>query len=200
MIKVNLVSKAQLKRIKSGVAASAETTFDENVLDRKSLVNLAIILAFPLSLYLYETQTIPAKEADIAAKQVLLGQLTATNQKAQAAVTEIKKFKIDQARIQSQIGALESLKKGRAQEVKVLDTIQKSIPTKVWLEDISIQDPMIVLKGLSATDQGLTGFMDALSRSIFLRDVSLIKSEQYEGPGAIQAKKFEISCALEKVQ
>ncbi len=199
MIKINLVSRDQLKRIKSGVATN-ETSFDEGHLDRKSLVNLAIILAFPLGLYFYETQTIPAKEADVAAKQVLLGQLTATNQKALSAVTEIKKFKIDQARIQSQIGALESLKRGRAQEVKVLDTIQKNIPSKVWLEDVSIENPTVRLKGLSATDQGLTTFMDALSRSIFLRDVSLIKSEQVDGQGMNQAKKFEISCVLEKVQ
>ena len=204
MIKINLMpSKSALARPVGGAAESGGEALalgSEKDIQKQGGLRLFIILLFPILLYAYESQVIPAKAAQLAGRQALLDELTKKNEKALGAVSEIKKFKLDQARIQSQISALENLKKGRMQEVKVLDSIQRNIPSKVWLQKFEISSGKINLQGLSGTDQGLTTFMDSLSRSIFLKEVSLIKSEQMDVPGQDSIKKFEITCLLESVQ
>jgi type IV pilus assembly protein PilN len=203
MIRINLASNTAKAKAITGGSESIDSTLtigNDSEVQKQGALRLLVILLFPAGLYVYELQAIPNKQAQLAGRQALLSELQQKNQKALGAVSEIKRFKADQARIQSQITVLENLKKGRLQEVKVLDSIQRNIPGKVWLQRIDIAGGKITMQGLAATDNGLTSFMDVLSRSIFLKDVALIKSERVDINGGDSLKKFDITCFLEKVQ
>jgi type IV pilus assembly protein PilN len=203
LIRINLIpSKSKASPALAGADAleGALGLGSESEIQKQGALRLFIILLFPAGLYVFEMQSIPNKQAQLAGRQAFLGELQQKNQRALGAVSEIKRFKADQARIQNQIEVLENLKKGRLQEVKVLDSIQRNIPGKVWLQKVEISGGKVAIQGLAATDNGLTSFMDVLSRSIFLREVSLIKSERVESQNDESIKKFDIVCFLEKVQ
>jgi type IV pilus assembly protein PilN len=175
-------------------------------LQKQGALRLAMILLFPLALYLYELQTIPAKQKTLESKRAVLAELTAKNEKAKMAVEEIKKFKIDQQKLQSQISVLEGLKKARLLEVRALSSIQDVIPPRVWLTRVEMPgDPTgvrkLTLQGLAASDQGVAGFIDKLSANVLFSNVSLIRSaDQSDDSSGVTTKKFEISCLLEKIQ
>lgn len=213
MIKINLAKAPKVvaqEQFTSDLSAGPSPT----ELQKQGALRLFVIMLFPLGLYLWESQIIPAKQQELTSKTAVLSELTAKNEKAKKAVEEIKKFKTDQQRLQSQIGALEDLKRGRLQEVKALDFIQRVIPPRVWLNRIELaaipdsakgpggrSDSRMTMQGLASNDQGVAAFIDQLAKSIFLREVSLIRTtDQIDEGTGFATKRFEISTVMEKVQ
>jgi type IV pilus assembly protein PilN len=177
--------------VDSTVAGNSEKT------RRDALTRLLVILLFPMSLYLYEEQNVPALRQQAAQRQVTLTDLQTFNAKAEASVKEIKKFKEDEKKIQDRITALEKIAKDRFREVKVLDLFQQIIPEKLWLTNLEIKDGRILLSGMSTSDIDISTFMDSLSKSVFLQDVVLISSSE-QVQEDLTVKKFEISCLLDR--
>ncbi len=201
MIKINLAKSDKKKS--AGVAFSGSVgsgggdSFQGDVDSQKvGARNLLIVFAFPAALYLYEMQLIPELQATLGARKQQLQSLTEKNEKAKGAVEETKKFKEDQSKLQKQIGTLENLRRERLKEVKVMDNLQKDIPEKVWLTRIDFQEQKLNLSGLATADIELTSFMENLQRSVFLREVNLVRSSEQPSESGV-LKKFDISCAVE---
>lgn len=170
-------------------------------IQRQGATRLLMIIIFPAMLYVYELQTIPALQTAVSQKQNYLNELTRKNDSAKTAREEFKKFEAEQVKIQSQIGIIENLKKNRMQEVKVLDSIQRMIPSKVWLNRVELNTGKVQVEGHATTNVGITSFMDSLSRSVFLREVNLVRTEEDQNEiKGMPLTKFEIACILEKVQ
>lgn len=198
MIKINL-AKGKKVSSSSGEASPAMgiDSGSSSDIQRQGLTRLVIIGLLPLALYAYEAQNIPELQGRLQSKQNLLQTLTDKNSQAKGAVEEIKKFKEDQAQLQNQISTLEGLRKERLTEVKILDSIQKEMPDKLWLTKISFEQTKLALSGLSVGDLELSTFMEQLSRSIFLKKVNLIRSSDVPNISGLQTKSFEINCDLE---
>lgn len=163
-----------------------------------AIKRLFVILLGPILLYVYEQQTVPAITSTVQKKSASLMELQDKNSKAAEAVEQIKKFKTEQGVLQAQINSIEGLKKDRLREVKVLDFIQKDLPEKLWLSRMELNDGRLTLQGMVTTDSELTQFMDSLSRSAYLKEVSLIRSSEEASRLYGAVKKFEISCLMEK--
>lgn len=206
MIKINLnqtgkVTKAGARATGTGESADGELGGGDTRYQMQGALRIFIILLFPIGLYFYEQQSLPLKHAELNSRQALLAELTRKNQEAAGALEETTKYKVDYDRLNLQVGIIDDLKKSRMQEVKVLDSLQKIIPVKVWLSRIEIGSGRVDLQGMTTTDQGLTSFMDALASSVFLKDISLIKSQETnEDPNLGSVKRFEITSQLEKIQ
>jgi type IV pilus assembly protein PilN len=164
----------------------------------QAIKNLVFILIGPIALALYEQATLPDLQAKAQAKTVQLSQLAEKNSKAREAVEQTKRFRKEQELLQAQIDSIENLKKDRLREVKVLDLIQKDMPDRLWLVKLELNEGKMQIEGMTTTDSELTLFMDALSRSAYLREVSLIRSTDYATKEYGQLKRFEISCLMEK--
>jgi type IV pilus assembly protein PilN len=201
MIRINLAKSMMEKRQDLGATETmVEGDASDKEIQKQGLLRILLLLSGPIFMFVYEMQTIPGKNQELQSRTAFLSELTEQNAKAQAAVDEIKKFEEDKAKIQAQIDIIENLKKTRMQPVRVLDSIQRNIPSKVWLISVDLnQNGNIIIQGYSTTDLDLTAFMDGLSRSVFLRDVMLVKSNEEIDESGANLKKFEISCALEKL-
>jgi type IV pilus assembly protein PilN len=199
MIKINLAKKGTV----SPEAAAQMVTVDSGDLSalRKTAIMRVLVMAIgPVALLLYEQQVIPELRAKVQQKSNEYNALVEKNNKAQEAVVQTKKFKKEQDILQTQINTIENLKKDRLREVKVLDFVQKDIPEHLWLTRMELLEGKLNIQGMATTDNELTVFMENLSRSAYLKEVSLIRSTDYLSPDYGALKKFEISCAMEKVQ
>lgn len=177
----------------AGVAEGADV-------QRQGVSKLLMILIVPLGLYAYESFVlIPDLISRQNSKQNLLNSLKAQNDSSRGALEEKKKFEEDQDRLRKQIGAIDGLSKDRLKEVKILDTIQKDIPDKVWLSELSLREERITIIGNANADADLTAFMDILSRSIYIKEVNLVRSSETQiTPTSGISKKFEISCLINR--
>ena len=170
----------------------------EGEIRKQAITRLVLLLLFPMGLWAWEMQSLPGKKASMASLQDQLSQLVAVNENAKRALENIKTYEAKQKVLKTQIEMVESLRRDRFQEVKVLDTIQKITPSKVWLQKIDFSFGKISIIGYAMTDIALTSFLDAMARSSFLKDVSLIRSnEQAEESTGLTVKRFEVSCGME---
>lgn len=202
MIKINLVNPSQAvapgrSSFLSGLFSGSSVSSEENEIRRQGAIRLIIIGLFPAVMYAYEFQTLPQKRAQVVSKRNYLNDLRVKNTKAKSAVEETRKYRDDKQRLQKQIDTIEGLRKDRLKEVKILDIIQKEIPERVWLTNLSLGEEKLTISGLAVSDQDLSLFMEALSKSVFLKEVNLLKSSEqsYE---KTTIKRFDISCLIER--
>jgi type IV pilus assembly protein PilN len=198
MIKINLAGKGGVKAIAGGSDADMAMDGGSDV-QKQGLIRLVIILLGPLALFLWQQQSLPVKSVAIGIKQRQLNELIAKNNNAKAAVDEIKKFKADQAKLQEQINTIESLRQDRMREVRILDLIQREMPERMWLAKIEVKDGKISISGFAATDTELTQLMDSLTKSVYMTEVNLIRTNEKIVEGSI-LKEFAISANLRKTE
>lgn len=209
MIKINLAKEFMPKKkgffgggggapkLESLDAFASEGNQDSEL--KKALVlRLVLLLMGPILLFLFEEQNLPPKKVRLGQMNNALAELQKTNADAAAAVSEIKKFEKEEEKLKAQILIIENLQKDRLKEVRVMDYIQREIPEKVWLSRMGLNDGKMAIEGLATGDSELTNFMDGLQGSAYLRDVSLIRSNEVTTPDAGVVRKFEISCMLER--
>lgn len=156
-----------------------------------------LVLLCPLLLYGYEYYNIDNLKSTLRSEKRKLTDLTNQNSSIAGLVDERRKIEADEANLLEQLKIIEELKKNRIKEVKILDGLQASIPERVWLSRVDYTKEKVVISGYTVSDSELSRFMDDLGKSIFLKDISLLKSSEISSDrGAI--KKFEISASVIK--
>ncbi|MDG0816721.1 PilN domain-containing protein [Bdellovibrio svalbardensis] len=199
MIKINLASSGvgTTASVNASLGISTDGFLSPEETRKEALKRLVIMLIPALALYAYQEQNVPQKQSELNAKTQMLNELTAYNAKQSASVAEIKKFKEDEALIEARIAALDKISKDRHREIRVLDLLQQVIPEKAWITQIKITPEKVTVQGLALSDFEVSGFLEALTKSVFLMDVNLVNSSESLVDG-VSLKKFEISCLLEK--
>lgn len=198
MIKINLLRTGQGipgPSVSSLQDVGSEVFVSEDQIRKEALMRLVILLLPIIALYLYGQQSLPKKNEELKAKNKILTEITEYNSKESASVAEIKKFKEDEASIQSRITVLNNLAKDRFREIHFLDLIQQVLPAKAWLKKIEVGDRKVVIQGFAQSDSEVSIFMESLTKSAFLADVNLLNSAESLS-GGINIKNFEISCVL----
>jgi type IV pilus assembly protein PilN len=165
-------------------------------IQRKGAMHLLVLMLVPGALYALETQKIPELQSVLSSRQSYHASLAEKNNQVSASVAEIKKYKEDQAQLQRQIDTLEGLRRDRLREVRVMDSLQRSVPEKVWFNRIEIKETGLMISGFASSDLDLTIFIETISKSIFLKDVNLVRSNDFPSPTGV-LKKFEIYASLD---
>lgn len=196
MIKINLASSTAGLAVSTPGLSSGDYSSPEQI-RKDAMIRILFLMLGPILLYIYEGQSLPAKQAELSSKQSMLSELQNYNSKQAASVAEIKKFKEDEALIEARIAALEKISVDRQREAKVLELLQNIIPEKAWLTRIQLNPDGINLQGMALSDFEVSAFLDSLTRSAFLMDVNLLNSSEVIQDG-ISLKRFEISCLLER--
>lgn len=190
MIKINLVSNGAPSAIGADGAGD-----DLKDLQKKGAMNLLIILAGPLALFGYDYVKIPELQSQVRRATTELNKLKEENAKAKNALAEKQKFEEDRLKLQTQIRSIESLSADRIKEVRLLDSIQRDLPQKVWLTRIEIKDDRLSLQGLAISDLDLTSLMEVLSQSVFLKEVRLVRSAEQASPQGV-LKTYQVTATL----
>jgi Tfp pilus assembly protein PilN len=199
MIRINLLQK----RAAGGAAPPGGASIDTgggstSDIQRKGALHLIVLMLVPGALYALEYKKIPELQSVLSSRQSYLASLTEKNNQASASVAEIKKYKEDQSQLQRQIDTLEGLRLDRLREVRVMDSLQRSVPEKVWFNRIEVKESGLIISGFASSDLDLTIFLETISKSIFLKDVNLVRSNDFASPVGV-LKKFDISASLDVV-
>lgn len=206
MIRVNLVNAQRMTASAGGASGGADGAdgyipISDEELKKQAMTRILIMCLFPAALFAWELQAVPAKKAELESKRAHLTQLAEQNAASKKTVEEIKSFETQQKKIQSQINVLEKLKKGRLQEVKVLEFIQRSAPTKVWLHKIEFNENRVTIEGFALTPAIQNTFIETLSQSIFLKDVNVGDSkEEQDKTVQLDGTHFIITAGVEALQ
>lgn len=206
MIKINLLESEGAARVtkvdlESGGGdfgqAEALSSEDSAIIRREAIKNLFIILIGLLGLMVYEQINIPELRAQLQKTNAELNELTEKNLRAREAVAQIRKIKREQEILQAHINAIESLKKDRARIVKILELLQKNTPASVWFNELDFSLGRVTLIGYGITDNDVTNLLEVLSRSVYFREVNLVRSTEFSSRQFGLVKKIEVSCLLE---
>lgn len=197
MIKINLASDVSGTSALSSFGVADGGYSSPEFIRKEALKRLVLLAIGPLALIIYENQNLPTKEAELRAKQAQLLELQNYNAKQAASVAEIKKFKEDEALIETRIAALEKISVDRLREIRVMELIQNVIPEKAWLTRLEVSPQKVNIQGLALSDFEVSALLEALTKSVFLMDVTLLNSSELNQEG-VTLKRFEISCLLER--
>lgn len=177
MIKINLLPVRAAKK--------KETLRQQISIAVMSLVFILIIIG-------YLDYTIGKKIVEVNAQLATAGEeLT----KTKAQIGEVSKFKEAKKVLENKLGVIETLKKGKAGPVKMLDELSSLIPEKLWLNSFKEQGGSISLDGTAISNEVIAQFMTELEKSSNFKDIELVVTEQVE-QGGLKMKKFSLTGRL----
>lgn len=205
MIRINILngSQGQVSEASGeseenfGVVDDAQLEAEEiAALRQRAVKNLIIMCLAPIGMLIHEQINIPDLESVKNRLQKEVNEVREKNDSAANSVQEIKSLKIQQDELQIQIGAIEVLKKDRYHLVKVLELVQKQLPPNMWLQEIVFSNSQFNLVVYSVSSNEELQFLDTLSKSIYFKEVRLIRSVEFNSNQFGDIKKVEISCVF----
>ena len=117
-------------------------------------------------------------------------------QKTKAQIGEVSKFKEAKKVLEAKLGVIESLKKGKAGPVKMLDELSRVTPEKLVLVSFKEHGGGINIDGMAISEELIAQFMTELEKSSNFKDIELVMTEQTEQVG-LKLKRFSLTGKLE---
>jgi Tfp pilus assembly protein PilN len=186
MIRVNLLRNLGLD---TGASAGIQVVAVDQ--QKQGAIKGAVILLFPVLLYVYETTNITSLNER---RDALNHQITDINKKKAAfgdSGPKVEKFTKEKKKIDEQVEVIRSIARNRLREVKTLDSLQTLTPSQVWFEDIAIDGNLVKASGYSNTPDGVETLYAALNNSpLFSRFEP--KGQTQEVQNGMQVVKFKI--------
>ncbi len=96
---------------------------------------------------------------------------------------EVERFMTEQDIIEQKLGVIAALERSRIGPVRILDEIATRIPKRLWLTNLSMQQGVLRLDGVSMDAEIVAAFMTGLGESPIISNVELeeTKLEETEG-------------------
>lgn len=181
MIKINLLPVRAAKK-------------KESLRQQISIAVLSLLFVLIVIVYLHIgiVRRIAEVNARIASTQEEL-----TKTKAQ--IGEVSKFKAAKKLLEDKLGVIETLKKGKAGPVKMLDELSRATPDKLWMTSFKETGGNISIDGVANDNETIARFMTELEKSQYFKDIELIVTEQVE-QGGIKLKRFSLAGKLKGVE
>ena len=178
MIKINLLPVRAAKK--------KETLRQQISVAVMSLVLVLIVIGY---FHFRIVKNIAGVTAQIASTE---GEL----QKTKAQIGEVSKFKEAKKVLEAKLGVIESLKKGKAGPVKMLDELSRVTPEKLVLVSFKEHGGGINIDGMAISEELIAQFMTELEKSSNFKDIELVMTEQTEQVG-LKLKRFSLTGKLE---
>jgi type IV pilus assembly protein PilN len=197
MIKINL-----LRNLGSGavVGTSVQTDMPLSQEAQKQFAyRFGVICLAVGALILYEKIQLSVQQGEIDAVTTKINSVRAEKEKYGDAAPIVQKYNEQKVKLDAQIKILEGLTENRLREVKLLDTIQSVLPQKAWLDELSMDQGKVMMKGFVPDDQGVSSLYSALETNVLFSNVK-VKSEAMDLPSIGSAHKFEFTYNAGKVK
>ncbi|MEQ1877420.1 MAG: PilN domain-containing protein, partial [Bdellovibrionia bacterium] len=159
------------------------------------IVMLFVPMIFVISYEYYNTGELQRKNAQVSAE------LAAAKSKIETLkpqVEAVKKFQENKKELESKIGVIRTISKERLKNVKALDALQALMPPKAWLQELSIKENLVVLKGMAVEDIDVSQLMAGLEESVYFAGVNLKSVESKRDKDGV-LKTFNIEVFLENM-
>ncbi len=198
MIKVNLLRNmgatqgAGMGGISEFTSASTSSGSRNQAFSR-----LAIILAFPISIYVYDSIANSALEKELAEVQTKLQQIQAEKANFGDAGVKTEKLTKERKVIDEQVDAIRKIARSRLREVKSLDALQSLLPQRTWLSRVTMQNSTVRITGYTNAEEGIADLIRGLESSAFFSKVEP-RSTTQEKIGTTDVKKFELDFMVGK--
>ncbi len=139
-----------------------------------------------------------ARKAELEAR---IEQEVADSVRFASTISLVETLRARQDTITQKIEVIRGVDERRYVWPHLLDEISRAVPAFTWLTNLSSaggpEGPSFTLQGSAGTTQALTSFMKNLEASPFIRDVTLVTSEQaVEGRAVVQ--RFTLEARYEK--
>lgn len=182
MIQINLAPGAEARRASSGSRRSlALPKLPAIGGDSRTMIAGAGAVAV-LLLIAYATWSAGQHRASLEERVAVEAQ---DSTRFATTIDLIQALRARQDTIRQKIEVIQDVDQRRYVWPHLLDEISASVPTYTWLTQISSAEPDsasaalgFTLQGAAASTQALTGFMKNLEGSPFIRNVTLVTSEQ----------------------
>jgi Tfp pilus assembly protein PilN len=208
MIKVNLLRNVGLAKSTeaggtspTGVGGMSAEPLASDI-QKAAGIKLAVILAFPLTLLVYEKIAINDISTRVKEIQEKIEVLKQERVKFGDAAPKIEKYNKEKQRIDKELEIVRGISQGRLRELKTLDAIQSLMPNKTWSRKIAFKGGVVVLEGYSDGDDGVTELIRALEGNVLFSKVELkfttSESGSETGGGGSSLKRFEIEFRIGK--
>lgn len=140
-------------------------------------VALGIAALFPLVVGQLKTQKIAAHDEVVKALKVKVDALNGEIAKSGPIKTELDSYEQQKKIVSDRLGIVRELLDQRATPINVLDTVGQSLPPRTWVGNIDFvvqgDAPNLVMTGTAYSNEEISDFVDKLSESIYLSDISL---------------------------
>jgi type IV pilus assembly protein PilN len=178
MIRINLIKEKEFTR--------KEIIKEEIFI--ASVVLVVIIIVF---VFIYDRLSVKIKHVDAEISSV-----TNDIERFKKEIGEIDKFKLIKENLENKLSVIKELEDGRKIVVKVMDELSRTVPDKLWIENLREGNLNITMDGIALDNETIATFMINLEKSPYFKDVDLEKIE-YTERNKIKLKRFSIRCNIE---
>jgi type IV pilus assembly protein PilN len=117
--------------------------------------------------------------------------------KLRSVLGQVQKFEARKAQLTQRVTLIEQLRRGQSAPVHVLDSISKSLPERVWLNEMRQTGSDFTMSGYAASLPSLSDFVASLEGTKwFKRPVEILDSQVVTDEKAGDLVKFSIKGAL----
>ena len=167
MIRINLLSverERTRKTVRVAIPAAHRVTIGA------SLVLILTILGLGWWFWSLRQQSLKLDD-DIARAEVETKQL-------RSVLGQVQKFESRKAQLQQRVTLIEQLRKGQSAPVRVLDQISRSVPDRLWLNDMTQSGSDFTLTGFATSMTALSDFVAGVeSTKWFKKPVEILDSQ-----------------------
>ena len=118
-------------------------------------------------------------------------------QQLRSVLTQVQKFETRKAQLQQRVTLIEQLRQGQSGPVHLLDEVNKAVPDRLWLTELTQKGDVVTLAGMTTSLTGVSDFVANLESSTwFKRPVDIIDSEMSSDPKNGDLVKFSVKATF----
>jgi type IV pilus assembly protein PilN len=122
-----------------------------------------------------------------------LAQAEAETRQIRSVLEQVRKFEAQKAMLQQRVSLIEELRKGQSSPVHILDEISKSLPERLWLNEMSQVDAEFTMSGVTDSLTAVSDFVANLEATRWFRKpVEIVDSQVQTDAKAGDLIKFQI--------
>ncbi len=118
--------------------------------------------------------------------------------KLQEEVAKVEKMKEKESEINLKIETIKNLVNDKFSFAQLLDKINQLLPEYVWLEELTVKEKKLIIKGKTFSNLMITDFLTSLKKENDLFDNFVLKDIVNKPEGGYDVISFEINCTFKK--
>lgn len=212
MIRIDLGKKGEKKSAKNALS-SLGLKLPENLkipkvdLEVREYLLIGVVTAFAGLPHLFVMQYRGYVESQHTLTMKTLqekeGALKSEIAKYQSYQREMESYEKQKKLIRERLEIVRRLLASRSTPVNILDAVGQSLPIRAWLSNIELKampEPAVSLAGHAYSNEDISDFIDKLSESIHLADVTLDSVSSVSLDKEVEAKSFQVTAVPKGIQ
>jgi type IV pilus assembly protein PilN len=121
----------------------------------------------------------------------------AQTRQVRSVLEQVRKFESQKAMLQQRVTLIEQLRRGQTAPVHLLDEISKSLPDRLWLNELSQTGSDFTISGMTDSMNAVSDFVANLeSTKWFKKPVEIVDSQVTTDPKAGDLIKFQVKAVF----